>query len=108
MPLLDEIKQRLVLGETIKMIFESYPDLKMSYPQFTRYIKKYCENENRLVAKKTGTEKTAYKEEVHEVPAHETARRVRNPADLKRLRNQSIDLEELKDSLGDKNESSDP
>ncbi|MEX0446551.1 hypothetical protein [Xenorhabdus sp. SGI246] len=108
LPLLDEIKKRLTLGETIKMIFESYPELKMSYPQFTRYIKKYCVDESKLVTHKTRSKKSVNKVESMVVPPVEAVRKsVKNPADLKRLRNQYIDLEELKDSLGDKNESSD-
>ncbi len=107
MPLLDEIKKRLTLGETIKMIFESYPELKMSYPQFTRYIKKYCVDESKLVAHETRSKKSVNKAESMVVPTVEAVRKsVQNPADLKRLRNQPIDLEELRDSLGDKNESS--
>ncbi|ERT14912.1 hypothetical protein [Photorhabdus temperata] len=104
LPLLDEIKQRLALGETIKMIFESYPNLKISYPQFTRYIKKYCAAETY----KTVSKKTDDINESKEDVAKETSRiTIRNPADLRKLRNQSIDLEELKNSLGDENESSD-
>ncbi|WP_340621869.1 hypothetical protein [Xenorhabdus siamensis] len=107
LPLLDEIKKRLTLGETIKMIFESYPELKMSYPQFTRYIKKYCVDESKLVAHETRSKKSVNKAESMVVPTVEAVRKsVQNPADLKRLRNQPIDLEELRDSLGDKNESS--
>lgn len=45
MPLLNDIDARLKLGETLKQIYESFKDskaLEMSYPQFTRYVKKYC------------------------------------------------------------------
>lgn len=107
LPLLDEIKNRLVLGETQKMIFESYPDLEMSYPQFTRYVKKYCLDEVQQVTKvpvnKTEPEQTKLSDGQN---ATQTRRVVRNPGDLKKLRSQSIDLEELRNFTGTDNESS--
>lgn len=107
LPLLDEIKNRLALGETQKMIFESYPDLEMSYPQFTRYVKKYCLNELQLITKvpvnKTEPEQPKSSDGEQQSSPRIT---VRNPSDLKKLRSQPIDLEELQNSTGDDDESS--
>lgn len=50
MPLLSNINERIRLGENVKMIYESYVDsnvIDMSYPQFTRYVKRYCIGEQR-------------------------------------------------------------
>lgn len=50
MPLLSNINERIKLGENVKMIYESYVDsnvIDMSYPQFTRYVKRYCIGEQR-------------------------------------------------------------
>lgn len=107
LPLLDEIKNRLALGETQKMIFESYPDLEMSYPQFTRYVKKYCLNELQLVTK-VPVNKTEPEQPKSSDGKQPTSQRVavRNPSDLKRLRSQPIDLEELQNSAGEDDESS--
>ena len=61
MPLLDDIDARLKLGETLKQIYDSYKDskaLEMSYPQFTRYAKKYCNGGNNTPAQKLNIEKT--------------------------------------------------
>jgi len=107
LPLLDEIKSRLVLGETQKMIFESYPDLEMSYPQFTRYVKKYCLSEIEQVTKvpvqKTEPRQTKSSDGQ---PESQPRKVIRNPGDLKKLRSQSIDLEDLQNSAGEKDESS--
>jgi hypothetical protein len=106
LPLLGEVKKRLALGETMKMIFESYPELKMSYAQFTRYIKKYCEDEIQAFAQKTDNAATALNNNEIAEQVSETKQRVRNPADLRRLRNKDIDLDELKNSTGEENDSS--
>lgn len=107
LPLLDEIKNRLALGETQKMIFESYPDLEMSYPQFTRYVKKYCLSELQQIqnfsVKKTDTERS---KSSGSQQTTQPRMAVRNPNDLKKLRSQPIDLEELQNSAGEKDESS--
>jgi len=107
LPLLDDIKNRLALGETQKMIFESYPDLEMSYPQFTRYVKKYCLNELQQVTK-VPVNKTEPEQPKSSDGQQPTSQRlvVRNPSDLKRLRSQPIDLEELQNSAGEDDESS--
>lgn len=45
MPLLDEVNKRIALGETVKQIYDAFTDqstIDMSYPQFTRYVKRYC------------------------------------------------------------------
>jgi len=107
LPLLDDIKKRLVLGETQKMIFESYPDLAISYPQFTRYIKKYCTNEVQQVTKEPEPKKIEQTTKTEVSDALSSSRQVaRNPADLRRLRNRTIDLEELENSQGNEDESS--
>lgn len=107
LPLLDEIKSRLVLGETQKMIFESYPDLDMSYPQFTRYVKKYCLMELQQVTTVPAvTKKPDQRASDDEQKENQPIRKVKNPGDLKRLRSQSIDLEEYQNSAGEDNESS--
>ncbi|EBG2931398.1 hypothetical protein E2Q31_16470 [Salmonella enterica subsp. enterica serovar Oranienburg] len=107
LPLLDEIKSRLVLGETQKMIFESYPDLEMSYPQFTRYVKKYCLSEITQVTKVPEHKATPEKTNTDDGQLENKSRMVvRNPSDLKKLRSQPIDLEELQNSAGEEDESS--
>lgn len=107
LPLLDEIKSRLVLGETQKMIFESYPDLEISYSQFTRYIKKYLHSEivqvTKVPAHKAEPKQT---KSVDGQPENQQRMVVRNPGDLKKLRSLSIDLEELQNSAGEEDESS--
>lgn len=45
MPLLDEVNKQIALGETVKQIYDAFTDqgiIEMSYPQFTRYVKRYC------------------------------------------------------------------
>ncbi|MGT2009418.1 hypothetical protein SPM35_23815 [Enterobacter hormaechei subsp. xiangfangensis] len=107
LPLLDEIKSRLVLGETQKMIFESYPDLEMSYPQFTRYVKKYCLSEITQVTKVPELKAAPEKTNTDDGQLDNKSRMVvRNPSDLKKLRSQPIDLEELQNSAGEEDESS--
>ncbi|EAT9596160.1 hypothetical protein DOF57_23520 [Salmonella enterica] len=107
LPLLDEIKSRLVLGETQKMIFESYPDLEISYPQFTRYVKKYCIREITQVTKIPEHKAAPEKENNDDgQPDNKPRMVVRNPSDLKKLRSQPIDLEELQNSAGEEDESS--
>ncbi len=107
LPLLDEIKSRLVLGETQKMIFESYPDLEMSYPQFTRYVKKYCLSEITRVTKVPELKAAPEKTNTDDGQLDNKSRMVvRNPSDLKKLRSQPIDLEELQNSAGEEDESS--
>ncbi|EBC5631756.1 hypothetical protein R2089_004459 [Salmonella enterica] len=107
LPLLDEIKSRLVLGETQKMIFESYPDLEISYPQFTRYVKKYCISEITQVTKVPEHKAVPEKENNDDgQPDNKSRMVVRNPSDLKKLRSQPIDLEELQNSAGEEDESS--
>ncbi|MEW5126248.1 hypothetical protein AB1Y57_28220 [Citrobacter freundii] len=107
LPLLDEIKNRLVLGETQKMIFESYPDLEMSYPQFTRYVKKYCLSEINQVTKVPEHKAAPEKTNTDDGQLDNKSRMVvRNPSDLKKLRSQPIDLEELQNSVGEEDESS--
>lgn len=108
LPRLDEIKSRLSLGETQKMIFESYPDLEMSYPQFTRYVKKYCLSEIERVTKVPPVNKAEPEQtKSNDGRAVEQPRKaIRNPGDLKKLRSQSIDLEELQNSAGEEDESS--
>ncbi|EOV9567741.1 hypothetical protein ACN5L9_004152 [Cronobacter sakazakii] len=107
LPLLDEIKSRLVLGETQKMIFESYPDLEMSYPQFTRYVKKYCLSEITQVTKVPEHKVAPEKTNTDDGQLDNKSRMVvRNPSDLKKLRSQPIDLEELQNSAGEEDESS--
>lgn len=107
LPLLDEIKSRLVLGETQKMIFESYPDLEMSYPQFTRYVKKYCLSEITQVIKVPEHKVAPEKKNTDDGQLDNKSRMVvRNPSDLKKLRSQPIDLEELQNSAGEEDESS--
>lgn len=104
LPLLDEIKKSIENGETIKMIFESYPELKMSYPQFTRYIKKYCGDETKVSTQKADNGAAVQQSDSQDVSTAKPARTARNPADLRKLRKQNIDLEELRE-LGEKNES---
>lgn len=104
LPLLDEIKKSIDNGETIKMIFESYPALKMSYPQFTRYIKKYCGDEIKVSTQKSDNGAAVQQSDTQDVSTAKPARTARNPADLRKLRKQNIDLEELRE-LGEKNES---
>ncbi|ECG8212232.1 hypothetical protein FX392_19560 [Salmonella enterica] len=107
LPLLDEIKSRLVLGETQKMIFESYPDLEISYPQFTRYVKKYCISEITQVTKVPEHKAAPEKENNDDgQPDNKSRMVVRNPSDLKKIRSQPIDLEELQNSAGEEDESS--
>lgn len=50
MPLLSNINERVRLGENVKMIYDSYIEnntIEMSYPQFTRYVKRYCIGEQK-------------------------------------------------------------
>ena len=103
LPLLADIKKRLATGETQKMIFDSYPEIAMSYAQFTRYVKKYCIDE--LKQLEPETVKTI-SESIVTQPSEPARKKVRNPADLKRVRTRPIDLEELQNSAGDKDESS--
>lgn len=107
LPLLKEIKDRLALGETQKMIFESSPDLEMSYPQFTRYVKKYCADEIQQVTAKNEPQNIIEREQVTSEKQSEPVRKnVRNPADLRRLRQTPVDLEALQNSEGKDDESS--
>ena len=107
LPLLKEIKDRLALGETQKMIFESYPDLEMSYPQFTRYVKKYCSDEIQQLTAKNEPQNIIEREQVTSEKHSEPVRKnVRNPADLRRLRQTPVDLEALQNSEGKDDESS--
>ena len=49
LPLLDEINARLNTGETVKQIYIFYKEsmaIELSYVQFTRYINKYCKDNN--------------------------------------------------------------
>ncbi|EJZ7717516.1 hypothetical protein OIS18_004444 [Salmonella enterica] len=49
LPLLDEINARLNTGETVKQIYISYKEsmaIELSYVQFTRYVNKYCKDNN--------------------------------------------------------------
>lgn len=62
MPLLSNINERIKLGENVKMIYDSYIEentIEMSYPQFTRYVKRYCigEQKNTSEQKKLTEEK---------------------------------------------------
>lgn len=66
MPLLGDINDRIKLGETVKMIYESYIEngtIDMSYPQFTRYVKRYCVDEPRNKAVSTKKENEQCREE---------------------------------------------
>lgn len=108
LPLIDEIKERLKNGETQKMIYESYPTLGMGYPQFTRYVKKYCIEQDERKAKYSASIDVSQKKHTTGQKQPELSqRKARNPADLKKLRAMPIDLEELQNIAGDKNESSD-
>ncbi|MGK7247443.1 hypothetical protein ACSPAH_23370 [Buttiauxella agrestis] len=107
LPLLDDIKNRLTRGETQKMIFESYPDLEMSYPQFTRYVKKYCLNELQQVTKVPVSKAEPEQPKTSDGQQPALARMaVRNPSDLKKLKSRPVDLEELQNSAGENDESS--
>jgi hypothetical protein len=96
LPLLDDIKKRLECGENIKMIFESYNDLKMSYPQFTRYVRKYCADSIKFKTTPQETNQVEIQQHSTSNNSTETSRpKINNPADLKRSRNRRVDLEEL-------------
>lgn len=105
--MLKEIKDRLALGETQKMIFESYPDLEISYSQFTRYVKKYCAEKIQQVDAENEPKHIVECEKItSEQPSDTGLKKVRNPADLRRLRQRPVDLEALQNSEGNKDESS--
>lgn len=107
LPLLQEIKNRLALGQTQRMIFESYPDLEMSYTQFTRYVKKYCADEIKHLTQNTEPHNViASAQTVNENPPDTFRKIARNPADLRRLRQRPVDLEALQNSEGNDDESS--
>ncbi|EBM9948441.1 hypothetical protein S576_23700 [Salmonella enterica subsp. enterica serovar Give] len=66
MPLLGDINDRIKLGETVKMIYESYIEngtIDISYPQFTRYVKRYCVDEQKYKVVNTKKEKEQSKED---------------------------------------------
>lgn len=90
LPLKDKISERLNNGETLRMIYLAYPELHISYPQFAKYINKYCgEYKNKSVHKQaiqnkenTPSKQTGAKEDT---PPPKNL----NPAELKELRKQS-------------------
>lgn len=106
LPLLGDINKRLALGETIKMIFDSYSEIAMSYSQFTRYIKKYCNNEIRTKKDNTDKNATVPSNYQKEGVVSDSKQRIRNPADLRKLINKGVNLEELKNFKGVDNDSS--
>lgn len=106
MQFIDEINKRLSDGETQMQI---YKDLEvrgftLSYKQFNSYVRKIITGVNN----KSSDLKPNNTPAVQSQPVSDIQRpKVRNPADLKKLRMQPIDLEELEKYNGDKNESSD-
>ncbi len=99
MPFLQEIKERLARGETKRMIFDNYADaLSISYTQFTRYVKTYCEE-------KKGNDSIEKTKEINRKVESVEKIRISNPADLKAFRSKIINLEEL---TGDSDESRNP
>ncbi|MGP3284137.1 TraK family protein [Serratia bockelmannii] len=76
MPLLGDINDRIKLGETVKMIYESYIEngtIDMSYPQFTRYVKRYCVDEQKDKSVNTKKEKEQTKEDKRSEPIDNTS-----------------------------------
>ena len=76
MPLLGDINERIKLGETVKMIYESYIEngtIDMSYPQFTRYVKRYCVDEQKDKSVNTKKEKEQTKEDKRSEPIDNTS-----------------------------------
>lgn len=106
MQFIDEISKRLSNGETQIQI---YKDLKirgfsLSYKQFNSYVRKII----------LGTKSKQFNvnpthiviNQPHQLDSDIERQKVRNPAELKKLRMQPIDLEELENYNGDRNESS--
>ncbi|WGL99921.1 hypothetical protein QE177_15510 (plasmid) [Arsenophonus sp. aPb] len=90
---LNEIREKLNQGYTNRQIYfylvETY-QFALSESQFNRYIKKYCAD---LLEKMRSV--PAPKKTIEKKSKAETVKKIRNPSDLKKLREQSIDLEDL-------------
>lgn len=99
-----EIRERLDAGETQKHIYDSLVSsgFELSYQQFNSYVRriiKGTDNKTDVNVKKA-TEVASQRNEKVDTPAV-----VKNPADLRKLRKKSIDLEELQNIKDNDNES---
>lgn len=106
MQFIDEIRKRLSNGETQMQIYKDLEirGFSLSYKQFNSYVRKIILG---VKSKQFDVSPSNIVTTQSHQPGSDIQRqKVRNPADLKKLRMQPIDLEELENYNGDENESS--
>ncbi|WGO82247.1 hypothetical protein [Arsenophonus apicola] len=95
---LNEIREKLHEGETNRQIYfylvKTY-QFSLSESQFNRYIQKYCTDLLAKIRFVPTTKNISQSQNLDKTNQPETVKKIRNPADLKKLREQSINLEDL-------------
>ncbi|PLY35814.1 hypothetical protein F164LOC_18125 [Pectobacterium carotovorum] len=102
----DQISERLRNGETQKCIYDSLVEngFELSYKQFNSYVRRIIlgsDSKSNPAHKPTIKKQVIESEKINNLPT-----KIRNPADLLRLRRKPIDLEELQNLQGYEDESS--